>query len=139
MNFLILERGCLVVHLYIHVSAVLNQKNFLKLQIIIACVFSYRPECLVIHVIIVINYNCHKLLLLIIHYKYYLFNAQVKLQVQTAVSRNLEALRNREVWLLNQVELLQSAKDEVLSRQQAKLHKLLGIIQTQKGGTTLTR
>lgn len=65
--------------------------------------------------------------------------SEVKLQVQTAVSRNLEALRNREVWLLNQVELLQSAKDEVLSRQQAKLHKLLGFIQTQKGGTTLTR
>lgn len=83
--------------------------------------------------------TCHKLLLLIVHYIYYLLNAQVKLQVQTAVSRNLEALRNREVWLLNQVELLQSAKDEVLSRQQAKLHKLLGFIQTQKGGTTLTR
>lgn len=83
--------------------------------------------------------TCHKLLLLIAHYIYYLLNAQVKLQVQTAVSRNLEALRNREVWLLNQVELLQSAKDEVLSRQQAKLHKLLGFIQTQKGGTTLTR
>lgn len=96
-------------------------------------VLSYTGTC------IVTNYNCHKLLLLIVHYRYYLLNAQVKLQVQTAVSRNLEALRNREVWLLNQVELLQSAKDEVLSRQQAKLHKLLGFIQTQKGGTTLTR
>lgn len=96
-------------------------------------VLSYTGTC------IVTNCNCHKLLLLIVHYRYYLLNAQVKLQVQTAVSRNLEALRNREVWLLNQVELLQSAKDEVLSRQQAKLHKLLGFIQTQKGGTTLTR
>ncbi|XP_061181672.1 nuclear receptor coactivator 4-like isoform X2 [Saccostrea echinata] len=65
--------------------------------------------------------------------------SEVKLQVQTAVSRNLEALRNREVWLLNQVELLQSAKEEVLSNQQAKLHKLLGVIQTQKGGLSQTR
>jgi nuclear receptor coactivator 4 len=59
--------------------------------------------------------------------------------VQTSVSRNLEALRNREVWLLSQVELLQSAKEEVLSSQQAKLHKLLGVIQTQKGGVTQAR
>ncbi|XP_056020117.1 nuclear receptor coactivator 4-like isoform X2 [Ostrea edulis] len=65
--------------------------------------------------------------------------SEVKLQVQTAVSRNLEALRNREVWLLNQVELLQSAKEEVLNNQQAKLHKLLGVIQTQKGGITQAR
>ncbi|XP_062567143.1 uncharacterized protein LOC134229406 [Saccostrea cucullata] len=65
--------------------------------------------------------------------------SEVKLQVQTAVSRNLEAFRNREVWLLNQVELLQSAKEEVLSNQQAKLHKLLGVIQTQKGGLSKAR
>ena len=57
--------------------------------------------------------------------------AQVKSQIQTNISRHLEALRNREVWLLNQVDLLQSAKEEVLHQQQAKLNKQLGLIQSK--------
>lgn len=56
--------------------------------------------------------------------------AEVKSQIHSGISRQLEALRNREVWLLNQVELIQNMKDEVLHVQQARLNKMLGVAQS---------
>lgn len=52
--------------------------------------------------------------------------AQVKCEIQSTVSRELEALRNREVWLLSQVDLLQNVKEEILSGQQAQINQALG-------------
>lgn len=60
-------------------------------------------------------------------------SSEVKSQIRTGISRLLEALRNREVWLLNQVDLLVSAKEEVLHHQQAELNKKLGVIQSSQG------
>jgi nuclear receptor coactivator 4 len=54
----------------------------------------------------------------------------VKSEIHSGISRQLEALRNREVWLLNQVELIQNMKDEVLHVQQARLNKMLGVAQS---------
>ncbi|XP_064615983.1 nuclear receptor coactivator 4-like [Liolophura sinensis] len=51
---------------------------------------------------------------------------QVKCQIQSTVSRELEALRSREVWLLSQVDLLQNVKEEILSGQQAQINQALG-------------
>ncbi|KAK3091891.1 hypothetical protein FSP39_023479 [Pinctada imbricata] len=62
-------------------------------------------------------------------------SSEVKSQIQTNVSRHMEALRNREVWLLNQVEVLQSAKEEVLHEQQARLNKQLGLLQSKLAGS----
>lgn len=56
--------------------------------------------------------------------------AEVKSEIHSGISRQLEALRNREVWLLNQVELIQNMKDEVLHVQQARLNKMLGVAQS---------
>ncbi|XP_076075283.1 uncharacterized protein LOC143046148 [Mytilus galloprovincialis] len=56
--------------------------------------------------------------------------AEVKSEIHSSISRQLEALRNREVWLLNQVELIQNMKDEVLHIQQARLNKMLGVAQS---------
>lgn len=53
----------------------------------------------------------------------------MKSQIQSCVSRHLESLRSREVWLLNQVDTIQDAKDEVLHTQEARLSKTLGILQ----------
>lgn len=60
-------------------------------------------------------------------------SSEVKSQIRTGISRLLETLRNREVWLLNQVDLLVSAKEEVLHHQQAELNKKLGVIQSSQG------
>ena len=38
---------------------------------------------------------------------------KVKREISTVFSRQLEALRNREVWLLGQVEMVEAAKEEV--------------------------
>ncbi|XP_077999186.1 nuclear receptor coactivator 4-like [Glandiceps talaboti] len=51
---------------------------------------------------------------------------EVKGQIHSCVSRQLEALRNREVWLLNQVETVQHAKEETLRHQLARLNQCLG-------------
>ncbi|XP_074648805.1 nuclear receptor coactivator 4-like [Tubulanus polymorphus] len=54
-------------------------------------------------------------------------NAQeVKSQIHTTISRQLEILRSREVWLLNQVEIVKEAKDDILRKQQASLDQALG-------------
>jgi nuclear receptor coactivator 4 len=57
-------------------------------------------------------------------------SSEVKRQITTTFSRQLESLRNREVWLLGQVELIEHAKEEVLRKQKEKLCHLLGGLQT---------
>ena len=42
------------------------------------------------------------------------------------MSRKLECLRNREVWLLEQVDLIQQLKENTLSRQLEALNLALG-------------
>lgn len=55
-------------------------------------------------------------------------SSEIKSQIHTSISRHLETLRNREVWLLEQVDTVLGAKEEVLHRQQARLNKALGIL-----------
>ena len=50
----------------------------------------------------------------------------MKCQIHAAVSRQLESLRNREVWLLNQVDILEVAKDQVFREQEDKFHHAIG-------------
>ena len=54
----------------------------------------------------------------------------VKSQIRDSVSRHLEALRNRETWLLGQVEVVQHIKEDVLRQQHAELNKALGRLQS---------
>jgi nuclear receptor coactivator 4 len=54
----------------------------------------------------------------------------VKSEIQTTVTRQLEALREREVYLLHQVDLIQQAKDAALQGQEDKLHQALGSLTT---------
>ncbi|WAQ97430.1 NCOA4-like protein [Mya arenaria] len=56
--------------------------------------------------------------------------AEAKSHIQCNISRQLEALRNREVWLLNQLDVVSSAKEEVLQQQSVRLHKTLGVLQS---------
>ena len=56
------------------------------------------------------------------------FLLQVKGQIQTAVSRQLETLRSREVWLLSQVDVIESAKTGVLTQQEEQLNRALGTL-----------
>ena len=56
--------------------------------------------------------------------------SDVKSQIRDSVSRHLEALRNRETWLLGQVEVVQHIKEDVLRQQQAELNKALGRLQS---------
>ncbi|ELU16816.1 hypothetical protein CAPTEDRAFT_225194 [Capitella teleta] len=51
---------------------------------------------------------------------------EVKSEIQSSVSRQLEWLRSRELHLLEQVELIQAAKEELLSQRQDSLHQALG-------------
>lgn len=56
--------------------------------------------------------------------------SDLKSQIRDSVSRHLEALRNRETWLLGQVEVVQHVKEDVLRRQQSELNKALGRLQS---------
>ena len=56
----------------------------------------------------------------------YNISSQVKGQIQTATSRQLETLRSREVWLLSQVDVIESVKDRVLQLQEEQLNRALG-------------
>lgn len=56
--------------------------------------------------------------------------SDVKSQIRDSVSRHLEAMRNRETWLLGQVEVVQHIKEDVLRQQQAELNKALGSLQS---------
>ncbi|XP_072281087.1 nuclear receptor coactivator 4 isoform X2 [Pyxicephalus adspersus] len=51
---------------------------------------------------------------------------EVKAQIQSCISRNLECLRSREIWLLEQVDLVQQLKEEALQQQTQQLYWLLG-------------
>lgn len=69
--------------------------------------------------------------------------SQVKGQIQTAVSRQLESMRSREVWLLSQVDVIESVKDRVLQLQEERLNRALGSLHgslnmcpTQKSSTS---
>ena len=59
---------------------------------------------------------------------------KVKCEIQVSVSRQLEYLRNRELHLLEQVEVVQAAQEELLSQQQDSLHQALGGLHTSLGG-----
>lgn len=50
----------------------------------------------------------------------------VKAQIRDNISRHLEALRNREIWLLSQVELIMHGKEDVLSEKQGELLEVIG-------------
>ena len=56
--------------------------------------------------------------------------SDVKAQIRDSISRHLEALRNRETWLLNQVEVVQHIKEDVLRQQQAVLNQALGSLKS---------
>ncbi|XP_070981329.1 nuclear receptor coactivator 4-like isoform X1 [Oncorhynchus clarkii lewisi] len=51
---------------------------------------------------------------------------EVKSQLQTCISRHLESMRSREVWLLEQIDLVQQLKGEALQAQLHQLHLLRG-------------
>ncbi|CAJ1066520.1 nuclear receptor coactivator 4 isoform X2 [Xyrichtys novacula] len=51
---------------------------------------------------------------------------EVRAELQSCVSRQQEALRCREVWLLGQIELLEQLKTETLQQQLHQLHRLRG-------------
>ncbi|XP_039994537.1 nuclear receptor coactivator 4 isoform X3 [Xiphias gladius] len=51
---------------------------------------------------------------------------EVRSELQSCVSRQQEALRCREVWLLGQIELLEQLKTETLQQQLQQLHWLRG-------------
>lgn len=70
--------------------------------------------------------------------------SDVNSQIRDSVSRHLEAMRNREIWLLAQVEVVQHIKEDVLRQQQAELNRALGRLQStcsmlEQGGKTLDR
>uniref|UniRef100_A0A803TAC0 Nuclear receptor coactivator 4 N-terminal domain-containing protein n=1 Tax=Anolis carolinensis TaxID=28377 RepID=A0A803TAC0_ANOCA len=46
---------------------------------------------------------------------------EVKAQIHSCISRHLECLRSREVWLLEQVDLIQQLKEEALQQQAQQL------------------
>lgn len=56
--------------------------------------------------------------------------SDLKSQIRDSVSRHLEALRNRETWLLGQVEVVQHVKEDALHQQQSELNKALGRLQS---------
>ncbi|XP_056386885.1 nuclear receptor coactivator 4 isoform X2 [Hyla sarda] len=51
---------------------------------------------------------------------------EVKAQIQSCISRHLECLRSREIWLLEQADLIQQLKEESLQQQTQQLYWLLG-------------
>jgi len=56
--------------------------------------------------------------------------SDLKSQIRDSVSRHLEALRNRETWLLGQVEVVQHVKEDALHQQQSEFNKALGRLQS---------
>lgn len=48
--------------------------------------------------------------------------SQVKSQLHSCISRHLEILRSREVWLLEQIDLVEQLKGETLHQQLQQLH-----------------
>ncbi|KAK5882996.1 hypothetical protein CesoFtcFv8_021521 [Champsocephalus esox] len=67
---------------------------------------------------------------------------QVRGQVQSSVSRQQEALRCREVWLLGQVHLLETLQSESLQTHLLHLHRLQGqfdVLQHQMQNSTCSK
>jgi hypothetical protein len=59
--------------------------------------------------------------------KYLQLNSvEVKSSIHSTISRLLESLRSREVWLLNQADVIVQAKEEVLRTQEDRLNQGLG-------------
>lgn len=52
--------------------------------------------------------------------------AEVKAEIHSCISRNMEVLRSREVWLLEQIDLLQLLKEDAMQQQLQQLQWLLG-------------
>jgi hypothetical protein len=48
---------------------------------------------------------------------------QCKSAISSAISRHMDTLRSRELWLLQQVDHLYDAKDVMLRTQEADLHR----------------
>lgn len=67
-------------------------------------------------------------------------STQVRTELQSCVSRQLEALRCREVWLLSQLELLEQVKTETLQQQLHQLHWVImwALLATQVTAWLLT-
>ncbi|NWI99157.1 NCOA4 protein, partial [Crypturellus undulatus] len=51
---------------------------------------------------------------------------EVKAKIHSHISRHLECLRSREVWLFEQVDLIQQLKEEALQQQAQQLYWFLG-------------
>lgn len=51
---------------------------------------------------------------------------EVKAQIHSCISRHLECLRSREVWLSEQVDLIYQLKEETLQQQAQQLYWLMG-------------
>ncbi|EDL88927.1 rCG42267, isoform CRA_b [Rattus norvegicus] len=51
---------------------------------------------------------------------------EVKAQIHSCISRHLECLRSREVWLNEQVDLIYQLKEETLQQQAQQLYWLMG-------------
>uniref|UniRef100_H3A8R1 Nuclear receptor coactivator 4 n=1 Tax=Latimeria chalumnae TaxID=7897 RepID=H3A8R1_LATCH len=51
---------------------------------------------------------------------------EVKAQIHSCISRHLECVRSREVWLLEQIDTIQQLKEETLQQQQQQFTSLLG-------------
>ncbi|XP_014386205.1 PREDICTED: nuclear receptor coactivator 4 isoform X3 [Myotis brandtii] len=51
---------------------------------------------------------------------------EIKAQIHSCISRHLECLRSREVWLYEQVDLIYQLKEETLQQQAQQLYWLLG-------------
>lgn len=70
------------------------------------------------------------------------FNAQVKANIHSNISRLLESMRNREVFLLNQVDVILEAKEERLRGQEDQLNQAIGrlsnCLSLLDGGTSLS-
>lgn len=49
-------------------------------------------------------------------------SCQVKAKIHSHISRQLECLRSREVWLFEQVDLIQQLKEEALQQQAQQLY-----------------
>lgn len=49
-----------------------------------------------------------------------------KSELHTLISHQIETLRTREIWLLDQIDIIKSSKEEILCIQLEELHQLLG-------------
>ncbi|XP_071953789.1 uncharacterized protein [Antedon mediterranea] len=55
---------------------------------------------------------------------------EAKGEVHTGISRQLEALRSRELWLVDQVDTIQNVKEDILNEQLSCIYHELGVAET---------